>query len=433
MSNSANTPVAAAAAAQPSFFRRYALWLVPAIVVLVMPPVLNSTVALAVLNQMGIAVIFTVAYNMMLGQGGMLSFGHAVYFGLGGYFAIHGVNMISEGEWPIPLPFVPIFGGMAGLAFGALFGSFSTNRAGTVFAMISLGIGEMIASSSLIFSKFSGGEEGITTDRTEIMPFFGVEFMTEKEIYYLIAAWVFIAVFLMYRFSRTPIGRIANAVRDNPERAEFLGYSQKWVRFISFAVSGAFAGVAGSLFAINYEIVTEETVNALTSGVVLLQAYIGGIGFFAGPIVGAVIFTLLQTLMSNYTEIWALYVGLVFVGTVMYAPAGLTGLIMMHIPVYQAGRLGTLTVPYSRIAVPALATAIGAIGFLELWHHISSAGTGEEIAHIFWMSVNFTSPLPWIVFVGLFVVGLWDARRVAPVVADTYGDALHYAFTGVDK
>ena len=105
MSNSANTPVAVAAASQPSFFRRYGLWLVPAIVVLVMPPVLDSTVALAVLNQMGIAVIFTVAYNMMLGQGGMLSFGHAVYFGLGGYFAIHGVNMISGGEWPIPLPF----------------------------------------------------------------------------------------------------------------------------------------------------------------------------------------------------------------------------------------------------------------------------------------------------------------------------------------
>ena len=430
MSNISN---AMTAGASPSFLRRYGIWLVPAIVVASLPWLLNSTVAVAVLNQMGIAVIFTVAYNMMLGQGGMLSFGHAVYFGLGGYFAIHGVNMISDGEWPIPLPFVPLFGAFAGLAFGALFGSFSTNRAGTVFAMISLGLGEMMASSSLIFTKFSGGEEGITADRTEAMPFFGVEFTTEVQIYYLIGFWVFLAVFLMYRFSRTPIGRLANAVRDNPERAEFLGYSQKWVRFISFTISGGFAGIAGALFALNYEIVTEETVNALTSGVVLLQAYIGGVGFFAGPIVGAVIFTLLQTLMSNYTEIWALYVGLVFVGTVMYAPAGLTGLIMMHVPVAMAGRMGTLTQPYARIALPALICAIGAIGFLESWHHLSAAATGEFEMHIFWMTFDFTSPITWFVFSAMFLGGLWDARRVAPAVADTYGNALHYAFTGEDQ
>jgi branched-chain amino acid transport system permease protein len=430
MSNISN---AMAAGDSPSFLRRYGLWLIPAIVVIVLPIVLTSSVAIAVLNQMGIAIIFTVAYNMMLGQGGMLSFGHAVYFGLGGYFAIHGINMISESGAPIPLPFVPIVGAAAGLFFGAIVGSFSTNRAGTVFAMISLGIGEMMASSSLIFTKFSGGEEGITADRTEPAPFLGYEFASEVEVYYLIGGWMFIGVFLMYRFSRTPVGRIANAVRDNPERAEFLGYSQKWVRFISFAVSGGFAGIAGALFAINYEIVTEETVNALTSGSVLLQAYIGGIGFFAGPIVGAIVFTLLQTLMSNYTEIWAVYVGLVFVGTVMYAPAGLTGLFMMHVPVYGAGRLGRLGRPYGRIAMPAFIAAIGAIGFLELWHHWSASAGGETIAHIFWMSIDFGGPIPWIIFIGMFVGGLWDAKRVAPQVADTYGDALHYAFTGEDK
>ena len=430
MSNTSNTM---AAGAKPSILRKYSLWFVALAIVLAMPPVLQSSVAIAVLNQMGIAVIFTVAYNMMLGQGGMLSFGHAVYFGLGGYFAIHGINIISEGELPIPLPLIPIAGGLAGLLFGAIIGSFSTNRAGTVFAMISLGIGEMVTSSSLIFSKFSGGEEGITADRTEAAPFFGLDFAVETEVYYLIAAWVFIAVFMMYRFSRTPVGRIANAVRDNPERAEFLGYSQKWVRFISFAVSGGFAGIAGGLFAINYEIVTELEVGALTSGVVLLQAYIGGVGFFAGPIVGAIVFTLLQTLMSNYTEIWALYVGLVFVGTVMYAPAGLTGLVMMHVPVWKVGRMGTLWAPYARIALPAIICALGVIGFLEIWHHWSAASIGETEAHLFWMTLDFTSPIPWLVFVAMFVGGLWDARRVAPAVADTYGSALHYAFTGEEQ
>jgi branched-chain amino acid transport system permease protein len=117
----------------------------------------------------------------------------------------------------------------------------------------------------------------------------------------------------------------------------------------------------------------------------------------------------------------------------MYAPAGLTGLIMMHVPVAMAGRMGTLTQPYARIALPALICAIGAIGFLESWHHLSAAATGEFEMHIFWMTFDFTSPLTWIVFTGMFVGGLWDARRVAPAVADTYGNALHYAFTGEDQ
>ena len=225
------------------------------------------------------------------------------------------------------------------MVFGILVGAFSTRRAGVVFAMISLGVGELIAASSLIFSSFSGGEEGVTTDRTEMLPFLGVEFASELSVYYLISAWMLLAIYLMYRFSRTPIGRMANAVRDNPERAEFVGYSTTLVRFMSFSVSGLFAGIAGALFAINYEIVTEETVNAVTSGVVLLQAYIGGIGFFAGPIVGAVVFTLLQTLLSNYTEIWALYVGIAFVAVVMYAPSGLTGLLMMHQTIWKHGSM----------------------------------------------------------------------------------------------
>ncbi len=429
MSNAAS---AMATSANRSFLRRYAVWLIAAAVIIVLPYIFSGGVAIAVLNQMGIAIIFTVAYNMMLGQGGMLSFGHAVYFGLGGYFAIHLLNMMADGGIVLPLPLVPIVGAFAGLAFGIIVGSFSTNRAGTVFAMITLGIGEMIASSSLIFSKFSGGEEGITADRTSGLPFLGLEFAQEIEVYYLIGGWVILSVWLMYKFSRTPIGRLANAVRDNPERAEFVGYSQKHVRFLSFATSGMFAGVAGGLFAINYEIVTEETVNALTSGVVLLQAYIGGIGFFFGPIIGAIVFTLLQTLLSNYTEIWAFYVGVVFVATVMYAPFGLTGLIMMHVPVAMAGRLGRLIVPYLRIGIPSVIAAFGFIGLLELFHFNGDRATGEAHTNLFGLELNVESAVPWVVLVAMVVGGIWAARRVAPVVYETWQTASFFDHSGDD-
>ena len=415
--------VPSAAPAAQSFARRNAPWWAALLLVVLLPHVARSGTSIAVLDQMCIMVIFSLSYNMLLGQGGMLSFGHAVYFGLGGYFAIHLMKLAAGGGYFMPLPLVPVAGGLAGLFFGLVIGSFSTNRAGTVFAMISLGIGELIAACSLIFVKFSGGEEGITADRTDLTSFFGIQFRGEIAIYYLIAAWMLLSAWLMYRFSRTPLGRIANAVRDNPERAEFVGYSQKHVRLLSFMAAGFFAGIAGALFALNYEIVTEETVSLTTSGVVLLQAFIGGVGFFIGPIIGAVVYTLLQTLLSNYTEIWAFYVGLVFVATVMYAPTGLTGLIMMHLPIARAGRLRSLALPYLQVGLPALCCALGVIGLLELLHFLSVRATGQVTKHLFWMKFNIEQPLPWLAFGALALIGFVVARRMAPRLAAAWDEA----------
>jgi branched-chain amino acid transport system permease protein len=417
-----------AAPGRTSFLRRNAIWWVALVLVMMLPQVARSGTAIAVLNQMCIMVIFSLSYNMLLGQGGMLSFGHAVYFGLGGYFAMHLLKIAGGAGFFMPLPLTPLAGGLAGLLFGLIIGSFSTNRAGTVFAMISLGIGEMIAASSLIFVKFSGGEEGITADRTDLTPFFGVRFRSEVDVYYLIAGWMLLSAWLMYRFSRTPLGRMANAVRDNPERAEFVGYSQKQVRLLSFMAAGFFAGIAGGLFALNYEIVTEETVNLATSGIVLLQAYIGGVGFFVGPIVGAVVYTLLQTLLSNYTEIWAFYVGLIFVATVMYAPTGLTGILMMHQPMYRARKLRALVLPYLQVGVPAFCCAIGVIGLLEMLHFLSVRAVGQSTKRLFWMSLNVEQPTAWIAFGALAVGGFFVARRMAPALVAAWEAASAQAY-----
>src|SRR5947207_857578 len=171
------------------------------------------------MNQMGIAVVFALSFNMLLGQGGLLWFGHAVYFGLGGFIAAHVLNLAGRGTLWIPVPVLPLVGGLGGLAFAILFGSFSPRRAGTVFAMISLGVAELMAASSLIFDRFFGGEEGITTNRSKAPLLLGLPFTRDREVYYLIAFWLFVAALAMYAFSRTPVGRMANAVRDNPERA----------------------------------------------------------------------------------------------------------------------------------------------------------------------------------------------------------------------
>jgi branched-chain amino acid transport system permease protein len=280
--------------------------------------------------------------------------------------------------------------------------------------MISLGVGELMAASSLIFVAFFGGEEGVSGNRTMGPELFGVDFGRDVQVYYLIAAWVFVTVALMYLFSRTPAGRLANAVRDNAERAEFIGYSQRKVRFVSFCASGFFAGIAGGLFAINFEIVTEENLNALTSGVVLLMAYIGGVGFFIGPIIGAIVFTLLQSILSNYTDIWQLYVGVLFVLTVMFVPQGLTGILMMHIPAMRMNRLGGLLVPYVRIGIPAAAMLAGIAGFLEMIHHVRGSATDETMMSLMGIEFDTHTFTPWIIVALLAFVGGYVMRSQAP-------------------
>jgi branched-chain amino acid transport system permease protein len=425
-----STPAPAAArsvsladATRPSRLRLYGVWVAAAAVLAVLPYVLRAPAAVPVVNQMGIAVVFALSYNMLLGQGGMLSFGHAVYFGFGGFFAAHALNLAARQDLWLPVPLVPLMGGLGGLLFAAAVGSFSTNRAGTVFAMISLGIAEMMAASSLIFDRFFGGEEGITTNRAKAASLGGLSFTTDRDVYYLIAFWVLVSAGAMYAFSRTPVGRMANAVRDNPERAEFVGYSQRWVRYVSFCVSGLFAGVAGGLFAVNYEILTAENMGLGASGAVLLMTYIGGIGTFAGPVLGAIVFTFLQSMLSDYTSVWLLYLGLVFLAVVLFVPFGLAGVLAMHDSARRNRRLGRLVGPYAVAAAVTLIAVVGLIGCLEMVYFFVSAPAGQVTKRLFGLIVNVHTATPWLAFLALIVLGGLGMRWAGPRAAAAFADA----------
>ena len=397
-------------------------WITAAILLSILPFVFTGGGSITIMNQIGITIVLAMSYNMLLGQGGMLSFGHAVYMGLGGFVAVHVMNIVEYQEIWLPLPFLPLVGGLVGLGFATIIGSFSTRKAGTVFAMISLGIGELIAACCIIITVFFGGEEGISGDRTMAPPTFGIEFISQKEVYFLIAFWVLVSTFLMYLFTQTPVGKMANAVRDNPERAEFVGYSMRWVRFVSFCAAGFFAGVAGGLFAINFEILTELNLNLNASFTVLLATYIGGVGFFLGPIVGAILFTLLQTVIGLKTDLWALYTGVVFILTVMFLPAGITGFFAMHLVPWHLGRFGMLLKPYAKIFLPALMFVIGAVGLTELVNHSRHHGD-EVLMTLFWVEFNTKSAVPYIVLVLLTAVGFWFSRLFAREVKEAWGDA----------
>ena len=277
---------------------RWVIWSLFAIVLLFAPLVFTSNLSGTMLAQMGIAIIACLSYNMLLGQGGMLSFGHAVYTGLGSFVAIHALNAVSAGNSSIPVSLLPLVGGVAGMGFAVLLGYVTTKKSGTPFAMITLGVAELVFAMSLMFSEFFGGEAGISGNRVAGQSVWGITFGPQIQIYYLIAIYTFICVALMYAFTQTPLGRILNAVRDNPERVEFIGYNTQRVRYFAFIIAGFFAGISGGLGALNFEIVTAEVVGTGRSGGYLLFTFLGGATFFFGPILGAI----LMVLAARHTQ-----------------------------------------------------------------------------------------------------------------------------------
>jgi branched-chain amino acid transport system permease protein len=410
--------------------RRHGLWLVAALLFAGLPLVFRSGTALTVMSLMGIMIIFALSYNMLLGETGMLSFGHAVYYGLGAFFAVHAMNAIIQAKVPIPLPVIPLVGGVAGLAFAVIFGSVSTRRGGTAFAMISLGLAELVASSSLILRGFFGGEEGITTNRTRLFRMFDWSFGSQIEVYYLIAAWCILCMIAMHALTRTPFGRMCNAVRENPERVEFIGYSRTTVRFIAFCLSGFFAGVAGGLAAINFEIVNSSYVGLQQSGVVLLAAYVGGIGHFIGPVLGAILVTYLQIMLSDVTEIWQLYFGVIFIAVVMFAPGGLAGLLMMHAPLLHARVLHLLAVPYVLLSAAALIAAVGFVVVIELTHHLMTKAADGTAMRLLGVSFDAATAWPWLVGAVLMAGGAVLTRAAWPIAAQALNDGMAAARAG---
>lgn len=405
------------------------LWTGGALLMLVLPLLFRSGTSLTMMSLMGIAIIFALSYNMLLGQTGMLSFGHAVYYGLGAYFTAHSVNALAAAKLPIPLVVMPLVGGVAGLVFAIVFGWVSTKRSGTAFAMISLGLGELIGSSALILRSFFGGEEGININRTKLLRVFDWNFGPQIQVYYLIAAWCLLASLLMYGLTRTPLGRMCNAVRDNPQRVAYIGYDPQVIRYLAFCLSGFFAGIAGALAAINFELANSAVFSAAQSGNVLVATFIGGAGHFFGPILGAMLVTWLQNILSDMTRIWQLYFGLIFIGMVAFAPGGLASLIMMHRPLWQAGTLWRLLPVYGAALCSGLVAIAGLALATETLAHLTGGADGFDMK-LSGMTIDARSWQAWPAALALTAMGLAALRHIRPKIAHAWDRALADARQG---
>jgi branched-chain amino acid transport system permease protein len=271
--------------------------------------------------QAAAMIVLAQSFQLLLGEAGLLSFGHAAYAGIGAFAAAYALNLAGSAHWPLPVVLLPLVGGLAGAVGGATLGWFATRRGGIAFAMITLGMGELLATGSAAWPAVFGGEAGISTDRTfGWSPF---DLGPERHAYGLIAIWAVLAVVAMRALVRTPLGLAAHAVREQAARAAFVGLDVKRIRYRMFIVSAAFAGIAGALMTIANEHVSGDAFGLGQSGAVLLAVVLGGASGWRGPLLGTLVYMGFALVLATLTRAWPLYLGLLFIGVVSLSPSGL--------------------------------------------------------------------------------------------------------------
>jgi branched-chain amino acid transport system permease protein len=318
------TPAARYAAYLPKqrpLTQRAVPWVITLLILVALPFVFKGMLGISVLTQSCIAITFALAYNMLLGGTGLLSFGHALYFGVGAYVTGHLLNNYAAA---VPVALLPLAGGGAALLVGALLATFTVRHDRTTYAMISLAIGQLVFASSIIMVSWSGGDTGIRLDPATGNGW-GVDFGDPRAMYFLVAGWTWIAALGMFAITRTPLGRLMNATRDNSHRISFVGFSPVTIRGIALALSGGFAGIAGSLYALALQVVTTDTFGLTQTASVMLHTYIGGFTSFAGPVLGSLLMTVTSAHLSTLTEAWPLYQGAFLLIIIVYSQHGLIG------------------------------------------------------------------------------------------------------------
>jgi branched-chain amino acid transport system permease protein len=297
---------------------------VVAVIALACAPMIFGSSGQSVMTRMLIAALFATGYNLILGQAGLLSFGHAAFYGAGAFATIHAMIAIERGAFYVPLPLVPLVGAGAGFLLALISGFFATKRSGTYFALVTLAMAELIHVIAPMWQTVFGGEAGLTSMR---MPSLGVSFDSATHVYYLTVLWTLIGIALLWYFTQTAFGQITLALKGNEQRLKFLGFNTYQNKVLVFAMSGMIAGLAGGLLSISTETANYTLFSAEVSTQVVFSTFVGGSAFFFGPAIAAAALVLLPNQLSNYTHAWPLYQGLLFMVIMLSTPNGLGGLL----------------------------------------------------------------------------------------------------------
>lgn len=401
--------------------RRSLMWiaLASAVVILFALPAVFDQRGLHYAIKLLIAALYAMGFNVLWSQARLLSFGHAAPFGVGAFSVLHLMKVLETSQFAIPTPLLPVAGILAGLVVGVLVGHFATVRTGTYFSMITLAMTELLATLARRWDSVFGGETGLSSMR---MPWAGFSFGDFNEVYYVVLVWCLLGIAALWFLTLTPFGNIAAAVGNNERRLEFLGFNTRALKTRIVAVSSAIAGLAGGLLSFTTENASYELFSGFTSAEPIIHSFIGGVGIFLGPALGAVTLTLFGLVLSDVTRIWLLYQGVLFILVIILLPIGLGG----AIAALCSGRT-----PWAKIAWPLVAVSSGTFLFgagvtllsETAYRFFRSSIPGETVFVVLGNTIHATSVLTWIVGLIIAAAGLICLLKGARATREAWTNA----------
>jgi branched-chain amino acid transport system permease protein len=305
-------------------FIKWACWFVVAALLLLVPRLFGIYYA-NVFVLFGIFSLYAVSYNLLLGFTGLLSFGHALFFGGGAYATAIALTRIDG------LPLIPavLIGGFVALILAGITSPLLVRVSGTAFAMLTLAFGQLMYVICLKYRDITGGEDGVggfPIPSLNIPGVVSIDMTDTTHFYYFATAVICLCIWVLWFFTKTPFGQLMIGIRDNAKRVDYLGFRVPHTKAVVFLVSGWFAGIAGALYALLQDLVsTDGVLTAYMSFFPIMMAFIGGIGSFFGPIYGSAILTVMDELITAYTERVELVTGTIFILVVLFAPMGFAG------------------------------------------------------------------------------------------------------------
>ena len=367
---------------------------------------------LSLLTQMGVAAIACLSYQWLWGQGGMLSFGQAIYTGAGAYLAVHLMRLAGQG-WPVPMVLVPLLAGVGSALLAWAMGAISTRRPGAALAMITLGLGELVWALVAVFPSVFGGEGGLSADRTAGLSLGFWQGGSPVHMYMLVVVYLLLALWGVQQLERSPLGLYVRAAREQPGRLAHVGPDPQRVRWMAFVLAGAVAGVAGGLSAMVFEIVTPEAFNPIRSGELLLFTVLAGSRHWLGALLGGALMVLAHSTLPQLTPASGLYLGLMFMVLVVRAPQGLTGLVAHWLRNRQS-QTWALPTPVAWMHGLGLLGALGfAGGLVEMAYQLQQLSTAGPVVHWLGLTLNIEQRKDWLwmTLLALACTWLWARTR----------------------
>jgi branched-chain amino acid transport system permease protein len=273
------------------------------------------------ITEIVILALFAMTWKMLLNEGGMFSFGHSLYFGLGAYASVLGWLHIKGLSFMSGI----LLGGLVAGLMAFILGAFLVRMSGTYFALLTLAFNQLIWAVVWKWRDVTGGDDGLGKfPKPDLL---GISMKDPANFYYLSLIMVGVCLFICWYYTKTPLGNVVMSIKSNEERAKFIGFNVNASKLLLLTMLGFFAGISGGLYAQFQEFIATSTIDMGMSTNVLFMAFIGGIGYFWGPLIGSGIFVYLSEYLSSFTDRWELIFGLIFIIIVSFAPQGILGIV----------------------------------------------------------------------------------------------------------